>query len=391
MNYYHPMSTTYNLRKSLRSLDWATLADPLDRASRALTRADERLVRTPHLEDGVRSRSHLFDTCASMALDGDLVHLEDLVLHDAGTDKRAPTHELTRAASLLALRRRSDRLAPEALLSRNGLLALIGRQPDEAEPGWMTDRTAGEGRSLSQSNLSRQDIAETEVTLLAEIDVVLERSRHLAEGTLPPLGASMPRTAVTRQRHDPEASDRADRLDDWLSILNEAAALNLPPVLTAAIVLDAWHMLQPLDSWPELGRLLSAIYLKTRVTTCHLPNLSSGLRKSPFRWRRKDPFQTRIAGFLSGFERAAQETMDQLDRLSIAQEQLERHCRGRRSHSRLPEFAQMFLSRPLVTIPMARQDLGVTAAAVDRMIRQLGPALPRELTGRDRYRAWGIL
>ncbi|WP_286202771.1 helix-turn-helix domain-containing protein [Labrenzia sp. THAF191b] len=25
------------------------------------------------------------------------------------------------------------------------------------------------------------------------------------------------------------------------------------------------------------------------------------------------------------------------------------------------------------------------------MIRQLGPALPRELTGRDRYRAWGIL
>ncbi|WJS05888.1 helix-turn-helix domain-containing protein [Roseibium aggregatum] len=25
------------------------------------------------------------------------------------------------------------------------------------------------------------------------------------------------------------------------------------------------------------------------------------------------------------------------------------------------------------------------------MIRQLGPALPRELTGRDRYRGWGIL
>ncbi|TYC78816.1 DUF1612 domain-containing protein, partial [Stappia sp. BW2] len=122
-----------------------------------------------------------------------------------------------------------------------------------------------------------------------------------------------------------------------------------------------------------------------------LPNLSAGLRKSPFRWRRKDPFQTRISGFLTGFEKAAQETMDHLDRLSIAQEQLARHCQACRSHSRLPEFAQMFLSRPLVTIPMARQTLGVTAAAVDRMIRQLGPALPRELTGRDRYRAWGIL
>ncbi|WP_428651379.1 helix-turn-helix domain-containing protein [Roseibium sp.] len=40
---------------------------------------------------------------------------------------------------------------------------------------------------------------------------------------------------------------------------------------------------------------------------------------------------------------------------------------------------------------MARQELGVTAAAVDNMIRQLGPTMPRELTGCSRYRAWGIL
>ena len=58
----------------------------------------------------MRRRSHLFDTCASIALNGDLVHLEDLVLHDAGTDRRAPTHELTRAARLLALLRRIDRM-----------------------------------------------------------------------------------------------------------------------------------------------------------------------------------------------------------------------------------------------------------------------------------------
>ncbi|MEM5583785.1 hypothetical protein WNZ15_15075 [Roseibium sp. AS2] len=107
------MSTPYDLRKLLKSLSWLDLADPLDRAGRALARADERLRRTPSLNDGVRSRSHLFDTCASMALDGDLVHLEDLVLHDAGTDRRAPTHELTRAARLLALRRRIDRQPPK--------------------------------------------------------------------------------------------------------------------------------------------------------------------------------------------------------------------------------------------------------------------------------------
>ncbi|MEE4016057.1 hypothetical protein V1T76_28630 [Roseibium sp. FZY0029] len=136
----------YDLHKSLKSLDWLDLADPLDRASRSLTRADERLRRTHALEDGVRSRSHLFETCASMALDGDLVHLEDLVLHDAGTDRRAPTHELTRAARFLALRRRVDRQTPDSVLSRDGLLALVGRPTEDTEFETTTIRNSGEGR-----------------------------------------------------------------------------------------------------------------------------------------------------------------------------------------------------------------------------------------------------
>ncbi|WP_208978014.1 RHE_PE00001 family protein [Labrenzia sp. 011] len=373
-------------------MDWASLADPLDRVSRALTRVDERLRRTGDLADGVRSRAHLFDTCASMALDGDLVHLEDLVLHDAGTDRRAPTHELTRAARLLALRRRIDRLPPETVLSRNGLLTLIGRQADSLEEGTARGSRAGEERGASPSiSTHAQDDAEKEENLLAEIDAVLQRSRQLAEGSVPVARTSSHRMATAQMQSDPGTPDRRDRLDAWLAVLNAARPLNLPPVLTAVILLDAWQLLQPLDSWPELGRLVSAAFLKSQVTTCHLPTLSAALRKSPFRWRRKDPFQTRISGLLTGFETAARDTMDQLDRLSIAQEQLDRHCRSCRSHSRLPDFAQMFLSRPLVTIPMARQELGVTAAAVDHMIRQLGPALPRELTGRGRYRAWGIL
>jgi len=392
MKYYQPMSNAYDLKKSLNSLTWLDLAEPLDRAGRSLTRADERLRRTPTLEDGARRRAHLFDTCASMALDGDLVHLEDLVLHDAGTDRRAPTHELTRAARLLALRRRIDRQPPEKILSRNGILALIGRQADRLEEETARGRGAEEGRGPSPSGSAQAaDDAEQEKNLLAEIDAVLERSRRLAQGTVPAPRLSTSRGAVDPQSHETGVSGRRDRLDAWLAVLTEAGTLNLPPVLTAAILLDAWQMLQPLDSWPELGRLLSAAFLKTEVTPSHLPALSAGLRKSPFRWRRRDPFQTRLSGLLTGFDTAARETLDQLDRLSIAQEQLARHCQACRSHSRLPEFARMFLQHPLVTIPMARQDLGVTAAAVDRMIRQLGPALPRELTGRGRYRAWGIL
>jgi len=35
--------------------------------------------------------------------------------------------------------------------------------------------------------------------------------------------------------------------------------------------------------------------------------------------------------------------------------------------------------------------LKVTPKALDLMLAQLGGALPRELTGRTRYRAWGIV
>ncbi len=58
-----------------------------------------------------------------------------------------------------------------------------------------------------------------------------------------------------------------------------------------------------------------------------------------------------------------------------------------RTRSRLPELVDMFLSRPLVTVPLGAKLLKVTPKAIDLMPAQLGGALPRELTGRTRYRA----
>ncbi|WP_227385993.1 helix-turn-helix domain-containing protein [Microvirga rosea] len=62
-----------------------------------------------------------------------------------------------------------------------------------------------------------------------------------------------------------------------------------------------------------------------------------------------------------------------------------------RSNSRLPELVDLFLSRPLVTVPLGAKLLKVTPKAIDLMLTQLGGARPRELTGRTRYRAWGIV
>ncbi len=60
-------------------------------------------------------------------VEGELVHLEDLVLHDAHMDVRVPTHELTRAHTFLRIRRQIFANKPDWALSRAGLRQLTGR------------------------------------------------------------------------------------------------------------------------------------------------------------------------------------------------------------------------------------------------------------------------
>ena len=83
-------------------------------AEDGLSRLDERLRVSP-IREGWIARTHFLDACASAWVDGELVHVEDLVLHDANMDIRSPTHELTRAHSVLRARRRIF------LKRRNGL------------------------------------------------------------------------------------------------------------------------------------------------------------------------------------------------------------------------------------------------------------------------------
>jgi hypothetical protein len=77
----------------------------------ALTRLDERIARSP-VGAGFLERTQFTDACASLWIDGELVHLEDLVLHDATRDIRTPTHELTIARDVLRTRRRIAAASP---------------------------------------------------------------------------------------------------------------------------------------------------------------------------------------------------------------------------------------------------------------------------------------
>ncbi|RUX10830.1 hypothetical protein EOA23_35415, partial [Mesorhizobium sp. M2A.F.Ca.ET.042.01.1.1] len=95
-------------------------------ATELLVRLDERLFRSP-IREGWIERQNFADATAALWVEGELVHLEDLVLHDAHMDVRAPTHELTRAHAVLRARRQIISRTADWALSREGLRQLTGR------------------------------------------------------------------------------------------------------------------------------------------------------------------------------------------------------------------------------------------------------------------------
>src|SRR5271166_5711078 len=107
-------------------LPWPSIVGPLGAAEDLLSRLDERL-RVSHIREGWIARTHFVEACASAWIDGELVHIEDLVLHDASMDIRSPTRELTRTHAVLRARRRVFKESPQWALSSSGLNALIGR------------------------------------------------------------------------------------------------------------------------------------------------------------------------------------------------------------------------------------------------------------------------
>jgi hypothetical protein len=74
--------------------------------------------------------------------------------------------------------------------------------------------------------------------------------------------------------------------------------------------------------------------------------------------------------------------------LSLARLQMERKLKDRRSTSSLPGMIDLILSRPMVSTALIAKELKVTQRGALNLIAELGV---REMTGRGRYRAWGIV
>src|SRR5215211_5717517 len=165
-------------------LPWTAIAGPLAAAEDALARLDERLGQSPICEGWI-SRTHFVDACASLWLQGELVHLEDLVLHDAGMDLRTPTHELTRAHAVLRARRRIAAAEPGWAMSRSGLAALSKCREEEEDGADAVFRTPMGRDGAEQERGGEGAFDDDFAAELAAVDALLERSNRVLAGATP--------------------------------------------------------------------------------------------------------------------------------------------------------------------------------------------------------------
>jgi hypothetical protein len=369
-------------------LPWAQLAGPLGAAEDGLARLDERLA-TSQIRDGWIARTHFADACASLWLEGELVHLDDLVLHDAGMDVRAPTHELARSHAVLRARRRIAEAKSDWALSPAGLDSLRGRSGQADREEGKGNRKEREGRLVGDGDQDGLDldgplgVIETDPHLAAAFAAV-DAANAKAERTL----ASESRTRSERDPvvYDPDWDEDA-RLDDWRAMVEQTRTL--PPTLAAALAADAWDAIAPLQHTPWLGRLLAAALLRDRgKTRWHLPCLCVGLKAIPRERRRPRDAAARLAVQLEAMTAAAAAGRKDHDRWLMTRHLLARKLAGRRATSKLPALLDYVLTCPIVSAGMIADELGITSRAAHDLVAELGL---REATGRGRYRAWGIL
>ena len=312
---------------------------PLDRlikvwepAEEALARLDQALAGSA-LKGAWLARADFEEAAASLWIEGELVPFEDLVLDDASTNARTPTHQLSHARAVLLNRRSLARQGPRSALTLPGILALQER-------------------------------------------------RERLEGPSPEAEALLDQ--------DPNWNTES-QIAVWLSFLPALQAY--PALLAAAIALHAWEGMEPFQRHnATVGRLLAPVLLWHRAKIDgQVLCLSAGLKR--LRWLRRPgrPLEVWIDEFCQAVALAAQQGLKAHQQLQLSEALMARRLEGRRRSSRLPDVARLVLDHPMVSAPMVAAKLKISQQAAGALLEELvGAGALRELTGRSRFRAFGL-
>ena len=284
-----------------------------------MARLDERLARSP-VRSGWIERQHFADATAALWLEGELVHLEDLVLHDAHMDIRLPTHELTRAHAVLRARRQIFGNKPDWALSADGLRQLTRRESVAAPaPPAAVGGGAAEGGANAGSSAGDTASPDELSNALASMDRVLQRTAKVLEGSDALPGPERP-VPLDRPSlvYDSEWDEEA-RLAEWQGVI--AKTRSLPVVLRTGILLDAWSEIDVLRRAAWLGPLLvSSLLSQEGIAAHHLPSLHLGAKHIPRERRRARSRVDRLVAALDSVHEAATLGLKEHDRLMLAKE-----------------------------------------------------------------------
>jgi hypothetical protein len=281
-------------------------------AHEAVTRLDERARRSRYRASWMQ-RLLFHEACACQLLEGDLVHLEDLVLQDGDAFSGAPSMGLSSALEILKLWRAAEKSDASA--------ALKAPRPGLTGAGPLAE-TVGEA---------------------VDEDAPMCTTRHLAAW----------RHIEAQTVTQPPLIAAALVWDAWLSLLPESRSA-WRATLLAALTLKA--------RGPTVNLLLP---------------LDLGWRLSKYRRHPQHDLTRRIEGFLIWTEAAAMEGQKEFDSLVLAEGLLRRSLRGRRSNSRMPALIELLLERPFVSASRAARTLGVTRQAAHSMLKTLGAPVHR--------------
>lgn len=294
-----------------------------------LARLDER-AKLSGIRDSLAARLLFRNACAGIENRGSLVFLEDLVLLDGHAFGGRMSADLSEALATLKLWQRALRSPSAKLL-------------DSTMPG--------------------------------------EEDRPLAV----PLTSDGGHGPDDETIYDPDFN-QAERLQRWREVLQ--ATRLMPPLLAAATVWDAWHVLCPEPQGHWRATLLAALTLAARckVTGWLLP-LDTGEKESGKNWCMTASTDERCLAFLGIVEAATRRARRELDALASVRNQMLLRIDGASRHSHLPQLVDLVIAKPLISIPLASKALRVSPQAIAKMLPRLGSTL-REITDRQRYRCW---